>query len=192
MKFKHITNWHDMALGIPYETTWTESNYWKNKQVDTNQIQDTSNKFFDTMADLFTKFGVDIDVSGLSNEMQKTKYYAELLKEYIFEQVRLVEYPEKPSRMQCMFLFSNDIDHSDFANSLHYDMANKSIIEIEVFENSKLHFADLKLLDCNALTHVEKMDKARQYWKGTTEQGLGVEILFTGNFKINKVLQLPS
>lgn len=181
-----------MVLDLPYETTWKESNYWKNKQVDTNQIQGTSDKFFDTMGAIFTKFGIDIDVSVVSGELQKTKYYAELLKEYIFEQVRLAEYPEKPSRMQCMFLFSNDIDHNDFANSLHYDMAKRSIVEIEALENSKLHFADLKLLDCNALSHIEKMDKARQYWNGTTEKGIGVEILFTGNFKINKILQSPS
>ena len=44
------------------------------------------------------------DIDFINEELQMSKYYAELLKEYLFENIRLTHFPDKPTRFNCIFL----------------------------------------------------------------------------------------
>ena len=131
---------------------------------------------------------LQFDFSELSQQIQKSKYYAELLKEYIFEEVRTFDFPNKPSRKKCMFLVPYDVDIFDYALNLQYGLTNRTLLEIETIEGGQLHFADLTLLNCNSHKHSEKVVAAKQYWEGTKNINLYTEVLFSGQFKVTSII----
>ncbi len=186
MTYNHITGWDIKSINLEstYSTNWTESNYWRHKQVATNEVAHITDSLIATLHQVLTVMGRTVDLSTFSNELQKSKYYAELLKEYIFEDVRRNEFPDKPSRKSCMFLMPVEIDPFEFGRLLNYDMTAKHIIQVDVLNNSKVHHADIKLLDCNTLTHSDKVDAARKYWGGTNKLDFDTEVLFVGDFKM--------
>lgn len=190
MTLKHFSSWtkENIKLDEVYQTSWAESNYWKNKQTDQNQIKNTIDPLFDSLNQIFKMLGKNFDTSKITDEIQKSKYYSELLKEYIFEDIRICEFPDKPSRKKCMFLSPNEIDIKDYAKRLNFDVTSKTFLQIETLDETKLHFADLTLLNCNSKSHAEKLDFARQYWKGTDNRNFDTEVLLTGPFKISKII----
>lgn len=98
MLFNHITTWQKDHISFEnqYDAIWAESNYWRNKQSSTSQIKESSDQLFQAIQKILETLGQSLDLSPLSGEIQKSKYYSELLKEYIFEDVRTNEFPEKP------------------------------------------------------------------------------------------------
>lgn len=74
---------------------------------------------------------------------------------------------------------------------MNFDLLdNKTLIEIEIEDPSFIHFADIRLLNCNNLTHNEKVALAKGYWSGTKNRDINTEILFTGKFKISRILEI--
>jgi intein/homing endonuclease len=191
MTFKHITNWTKENINFvdTYATTWEASNYWTNKISNETELLASSNSLFNSINSVLSMFGKSFDFSTLESELQKSKYYGELLKEYIFEEIRLTEFPHKPSRKKCIFLVPFEVEIFEFATKLNYNLNSKTLMEIEVIQNDNLHFADLTLLNCNSLSHFEKVKAARQYWQGTTTRDINTEVLYIGEFKINSIIQ---
>ena len=187
MIFKHITDWNPDEIDFEkiYETNWAISNYWINKLNDRNQVRGEMDEAIAGLQTILKVTGQSFDLSFFKNEMQAAKYYSELLKEYIFEEVRLNEFSDKPSRKNCMFLVPFEIDILEYGKKMNFDLTNKTMIEIETMEDAKIHFADITLLNCNNLIHDEKVEKAKEYWKGTELINLNTEILFRGHFKIS-------
>lgn len=87
-----------------------------------------------------------------------------------------------------MFLAPVEVDIFEYAQRLAYDLSDKILIQIDTLESSKVHFADLTLLNCNSASHLQKIEAARNYWRGTTERSFNTEVLFIGQFKIKKTL----
>lgn len=191
MKFRHITSWtpEDIQINEVYETVWEASNYWLNKQTNEKEIQLPIDNLFSSIQGILNAIGKSFDFSELSQQIQKSKYYAELLKEYIFEEVRTSDFPNKPSRKKCMFLVPYDVDIFDYALNLQYGLTNRTLLEIETIEGGQLHFADLTLLNCNSHKHSEKVEAAKQYWEGTKNINLYTEVLFSGQFKVTSKIQ---
>ena len=193
MTFKHITNWTEENISFEktYETNWAISNYWQNKTTNETELLTATSvsSLIDGLQSVISMLGQSFDFSQFTNELQKSKYYAELLKEYVFEEVRQTEFPNKPSRKKCMFLAPTEVDIFDYAKNLNYDTNTKTLMEIEIIQNDNLHFADLILLNCNGLPHKEKVNAARQYWQGTTNRDNNTEVLYTGQFKIKSLIQ---
>lgn len=95
--------------------------------------------------------------------------------EGIFEQVRINEFPECPSRMQSMFGWCNLSDAEDF-NSVHDN--KHSIYEVH---SEKAFIADQKLLYLGG-SIMGAFEFARKYWSGER----------THNPKLEAVVPLPS
>ena len=191
MTFKHITNWtkENINFNDTYQTSWDLSNYWTNKVSNENELLTPANSLFDSIQSILNSMGNSFDFSQLSSEIQKSKYYAELLKEYVFEDIRLTEFPDKPSRKKCIFLAPFEVDIFKYATKLNFDLSSKTLMEIVIIQNENLHFADLTLLNCNGQPHNEKVNTARLYWRGTTNRDNNTEVLYTGQFKIKSLIQ---
>jgi hypothetical protein len=146
MIFKHFSHWDPASIdsSTTYNTdNWQSSSYWLNKQVDEVQIQGTVEPLIEGISKILRLFGQTLDISPLSSEIQKAKYYSELLKEYIFEDIRINEFPSKPSRKKCMFLAPSEVDIYEYAKRLGYQVEKKNFFEIETTEASNIHYADL-------------------------------------------------
>ena len=185
MKFYHFTSLKKNQI-IPnesYETNWVESNYWLHKQRN-RQENNEMNSALEGIGTILKAFGKDFDLSSISKEMQSSKYYSELLKEYIFEEVRQKEFPEKPSRKNCMFLVPIEVNLNNYCKNMGFNTNQLTMLEVDIENDSKYHFADFTLLNCNNLIHDEKVEKAKEYWNGTDRRDMNTEILFRGKFKI--------
>lgn len=108
--------------------------------------------------------------------LARLKYNCELLKEYVFEDVRRAAFPELPSRRRCMYLLDSSHDPAAFASSIGLDGAAVYVVEVV---SGCLHRAELAALDCNLRPHSEIEAHARRYWTHA-EPGDGTEVLFEG------------
>lgn len=190
VRFRHITNWEkgSIVIGKTYGTNFTESNYWNYKlKADYGSVNPLS-EIISLLDPVLKVLGKNIDLTPISKEVQRTRYYAETLKEYIFEDIRSREFNGKPSRRKCMFLIPHEVDIDLYGKRLGFDLSQKSIVEIEVSDPSKIHCADLQSLDCNSLSHEEKEDLARKYWVGVNTMDLNTEVLYEGEFAVTKIL----
>lgn len=190
MKLKHIANWKNNEIDLQkvYTTIWTESYYWKNKiQLITDA--DAPRPVVDMLQGIETiakMLNQSFDTEPIRQIMLQSKYLAELLKEYIFEDVRYSQFPSRPSRKQCLYLLPILADVDQFATQFGFDLAKKTIVEIETLQDDNIHFADISLLDCNLYSHDDKIASAKKYWAGVP-LAQSTEILYTGDFRITKV-----
>jgi len=183
MEFLHFAMWDLSKINIneQYCTDWELSHYWRGKlKGDWASLKE------DTLSKLPNIVINEIPLRELSKRLI---YSSELLKEYIFEEVRVNKYTELPSRKRCMFLFDSQIDYKDYAKVLNFSLEKYNLIEIEAVKDmSKLLRVDMSLLNCNTNLYDEIVSKAEEYWSGADKIDLNTEILFEGKFKIKRVI----
>jgi hypothetical protein len=176
LKFLHITNWNlsQLKIGNVYQTPKDHSYYWEGK---------INGQRYVTPQNLPTiKFG-DF------NLLEDYKFRAELLKEHIFEDIRLNEYSDLPSRKRCMFLLDPQEDAISFCTQYGFNKPPYYVIEIEKVDGKdKTHRCQISLLDCDTRPYSEIVENARKYWSGTDKIKSDMEILFEGGFIVTKVL----
>jgi hypothetical protein len=191
MLLKHFTTWQPDKIDFEqtYSASWDESFYWKNKQINTDDSKEVAEGIIRGIEVILKKIDTTVDLSFVAEELKKSRYYSELLKEYIFEDVRINEFPDKPSRKKSMFLSPNEIDVIEYAKGLGYKTETKFFYEIELIEKLNIHFADLSFLNCTTSSHEQKVDNARRYWEGTEKRDFNTEILFQGQFKILRTIK---
>lgn len=185
MKLYHFSSWvkEQVDTSQTYDTTgWELSNYWTQKLKNTDLVDPTS--LLDSLQQIVSATGSTLDISPLNDQIKLSKYYSELLKEYIFEDVRQAEFSDKPSRKSCMFLVPIEVNPIEYANKLGFDISRLSAWEVELLDNDSIHFADIRLLDCNSLEHDRKVENARKYWTGTDVRDFNTEVLYSGKFKL--------
>lgn len=184
MEFLHFTRWDLSKINIneQYGTDRKLSDYWRRMlKGDWVSVE---------LEDRLSKLPPNIVINEPLRELSKQLIYSSgLLKEYIFEEVRVNKYNELPSRKRCMFLFDSQIDYKDYAKVINFSLEEYNLIEIEVLKDmSKLLRVDMSLLNCNINLYDEIVSKAEEYWSGADKIDLNTEILFEGNFKIKRVI----
>lgn len=102
---------------------------------------------------LYTKAGVDPAWAGVA------------LMEMTWEVVRLREFPERPSRLSCLFLWENEAQARDFYSRRPWPAG---LYEVQVEQCARVLVADMDLISYfdNGETTASLMDRARRYWKG--------------------------
>ena len=183
MRCFHFTSWDiaEINLDKSHYTEWDKSYYWRQKLKGhwLKSIDDKLRRMFRNILD-------KEDVVQLGKHY---KYSTELLKEYIFEEVRANFYPNIPSRKKCMFLFDPEINISKYVALMNFNIEKYNLVEIETAEeNSKILRVNMDLLNCNLKYYDEIIAIAHEYWKGASEISLNTEILFEGEFKILQIL----
>ena len=194
--FRHITRWDKShvlrTLNKDISTNWSESYYWKNKK--NYKIQKPiHDRNFNRVMESFDSSLINKNLEclrnsllSLINDAPHSKYNAEVKKENIFEDVRLKEFPNLPSRKNCMFLIPNEVNLERYSENMGFDINDAIVLNIEVSNNSFLHYADMSLLNCNLFADDYIEIQAKRYWNGVENEHINIntEILFRGNFKI--------
>jgi hypothetical protein len=123
-----------------------------------------------------------------AERLRHFKYTSEVLKEYVFDEVRAVEFPRLPSRRRCMFLLDEVHDPEAYAAAIGFaDHAH--LYRVEVI-SGRLHRGDLAELRCNMQLQGEIAEHARRYWRGVPV-GLSAEVLFEGICRGIKIAGTP-
>lgn len=187
--YYHLTPWQigPELVDQQCETNWEVSHYWQQK-LDGSFLVDHERQNRDILN------GQQILEEVIIHQLVHAKYSAELLKEYIFEELRASEFSHRPSRKRCMFLLNADQDEDAEAELQKMgfegsELSGKSLIKVEpIRDNSVIHQTDAKLLDVNQGKYHEIAANARKYWRGAS-QPVNPEVLFEGQFIIRKVIK---
>src|SRR5262249_47426916 len=125
-----------------------------------------------------------------SERIRALKIQAERDKEILFEEVRQAEYPDRPTRKRCIFLFDPQ-DPMVYATRMKFSLLEVAVGESEPWAGAPLHRPDAGPLDCTARTRSEQQECARQYWRGDMTSGAVPEILLEGPFRITRMVRPP-
>lgn len=193
--YYHLTNWKidSICIGKQYNTPKELSHYWQ------SQLDGSDTRSFDPLAcfpqellDNIRPKEVEEFLRFLSLEL---KYSSQLLKEYIFEDIRASEFPQLPSRKRCMFLFEAEQTKEAEGylrkmNSERSILCGRSLIKVEPIKGDSItHRTDAKLLDINLARQPDIADRARKYWQGTSDPIELSEVLLEGSFIIRKIIK---
>ena len=205
----HLTSWNAEQIKIGayvYWPCWAESTYWQH-QHNLEQATDFLEQDLRRAAAELVAAGVNCDWRALAG----IKARAQRDKEDLFERVRAEEYPDRPSRQDCIFLCESRDALDDYLAKYHFGTLGKSVLEIEMVEycdkktdddltkmgldrrrydvlNSMLRCRVNPNFDCQG-PGVDQVAAARRYWRGDeTSPGDITEILFYGFFRVHRVL----
>lgn len=202
MKAHHVSNWNtsELEFGVTtYRTDemWDTTHYWTRHVAGSFVNQMNLGQRMDELRKILTgcdRCGRSYDM--LFEEFEKmswrAKYSSEILKEYVFEDVRQDHYSALPSRRSCMFLFERTVDAAHALETLgrRKKLDDYSVLEIKLdHEEGRIHCADMTLLDCNDNLVEDYEEEAHRYWSGHHSDSGFVEILYEGPFQILGVLE---
>lgn len=122
---------------------------------------------------------------GISNQ-DITSSYISMLRESVFENVRLTEFPELPSRKNCLWV-TDDIEVAKYWVKRIPHSGNKKIFELELAEGN-VH----ETWEGHLTNHMENIAELEQrafsYWRGEKPKDIPGqrEIVLQGTIKILK------
>jgi hypothetical protein len=99
-----------------------------------------------------------------------------IFREYVFEDVRKRDFPSKPSRLDCVFGFTDVNTARAFReNTRSFEASVLYLVSTEA-DSSSIHYADYRFpaLNGGALDGIEEL--ARKYWTETPQQCIEVVI----------------
>jgi len=163
--FLHWTR-GDLAAELDTRQAWSKSLHWQSKLLRPDDIRE--------------HVSPDEAFNVLTGRL---RYAAELLKEYVFEDVRRVHFSERPSRRSCMYLFDTAEDPEAYARAMNLE--GSVLYQVEVI-SGQLHRGPIAALNCNARTHDEMVEYAHRYW-AHTESNVGTEVLFEGMCRLSRL-----
>ena len=178
--FLHLSSWRLDAshLGKVFATPKDNSNYWAGKlRIDWAREAAKS-------VPLVNAPLPDAVATKLVDALCMMKYATELLKEYVFEEVRSAEFPRLPSRRRCMFLFADCHSPSVYARLLGWPEGRHSVVRVRPRPQSVLHVADMRHLNCNTRDHEGLVSAARQYWSPADPLDINSEVLLEGEWEL--------
>jgi hypothetical protein len=116
--------------------------------------------------------------------------YAKYIQEELFELVRQKDYPQRPSRFNCVFLFR------DIATATYFyaqvGRYQGYIYEVEVIDDDQF-VAEMDLLHCVGANAQTIQKSAEYYWNGEHHlKSATQEVLLNGKAKVLKLVVGPS
>ena len=112
-----------------------------------------------------------------------------LLREVVFEKVRLQHYPTRPSRFDCNFVCPNRNSMEEFIKATYPNRRFDLIYEVEPVDPNAPRFETdwslVRALQNLSLDQAE--DLAHQYWQGTSTKNVNpqnLEVLFASDIRI--------
>lgn len=202
--YYHLTKWEidSICVGKKYNTPEELSCYWQ------SQLDGSDTRSFDPLACFFQEPLDNIEpeaikvikavleglgmLEGLRSLSLELKYSSQLLKEYIFEDIRASEFSQLPSRKRCMFLVEAE-EAEDCLRKMGFEgssLCGYSLIKVEPIKGDSItHRTDAKLLDINLARQPDIADRARKYWQGTSDPIELSEVLLEGSFIIRKIIK---
>lgn len=193
----HLTNWERSKCEKDkiYSSAKDYSKYWENK-LKFNFNPKDANKISDLFASLERIFSIfqsadsQENIDQLKNILNNSSQSQELLREYIFEEIRLEKFPDLPSRKNCMFCLPDNCTLKSarevFNLSIEY---RPTTLRIEGVKGEHIFCeCDANWLNCNIKKINEVKESAYKYWDGHKTEKPMIEILFSGSFTIKEIL----
>ena len=109
-----------------------------------------------------------------------------VVSELVWEVVRLREFPDRPSRLDCMFFWQTE---SEARNWLSFRTWPSALYEVEVIEHRASLLTDMNRMELSSevVAALGMMDQARRYWAGTAGAKM-TEVLLEGRVRVVKWL----
>jgi len=162
------------------------------QQIPTNIVVNEMNQFLSTNQDS-ELLGDDYhyDVKQTLNEAIEVMNRGLILnRELIFEQIRLEQFPDKPSRQKCMWVFPQERETLQLRMS-QLKTPNAKIYELNL--TGKIHRSDYQRLELISISPAMIAQSAIAYWNGTGGNNAPTdEVIFEGKCQIAKVIDANS
>lgn len=114
-------------------------------------------------------------------------HYLKLTREFIFEEVRMNDYKELPSRQNCLFVIPND-EIIESRIKYWYQQLNKGVL-LKLKLSGKLHIANSRFVKLTTQNLNHYRDQARKYWAGQNVNGdVMEEGLFEGKATLLEII----
>ena len=106
-----------------------------------------------------------------------------LLKELVFENVRVLNFPDRPSRLECLFLFPNLESYNNFSTTIKRPFDIGYVVEIIEPEQKQFETGwNLVSVDYTNIQNIEQ--RACIYWNPTDVGDEFKEVLTESDVKI--------
>src|SRR5260370_25936751 len=217
MGFYHHTNRQldPESLPIDLRTEWEESHYWRSRSRSMDvqlpalenleqlvksmahipagergtAIRAISAALEPRIVDVFIAVATESISPALGLErIRQLKVQAEIDKEILFEEVRVAEYPDLPTRKRCIFLFDPQ-DPMAYALRMKFSLLERVVVEVDPLAGARVHRGDAALLNCTARAPGDQRDYARRYWRGEMTSEAVPAGLLEGPFRITLIVR---
>lgn len=109
-------------------------------------------------------------------------FHAQYLREMIIEDFRVAHYPNKPSRLESVYLF----DNIGLAVQYKKVQGSKYLYGVEVDNKAIIHRADMRFIDATARKSVKEIHEFADYFfKGDSSNHPFYEVLCIGEVRIH-------
>lgn len=198
-----LTFYHIHPIGGKHDALWMPGN---NFSVGNNLEKNEFLKYFNTARigihyeDGFTipmsaairdflKLPIDIQHKNYQTCLQQAakaiKEMGTYIRESIFEEVRVTEFPSHPSRMKCIWV-CEEKDIQYWLDKLH--AGEKKIFKVSLI--GQMHRANPENLISDSVEHDLLRKHARMYWKADDLDNSSVhEVLFIGNISVREEIR---
>ena len=118
--------------------------------------------------------------------LETAKHFQMLSRELLWENVRLSEHPDAPSRQRCLFLIESISDLDKWKTYLQIDQNNNSVVRVQA--TGKALRVDSNYLTSDSELLSTWSEKAHKYWNGEISENPTIEILFEGKVEIIEII----
>lgn len=126
-----------------------------------------------------TQQNIDFLYSNLKFITEETSLF---IREQVFEDIRKMHFPHRPSRQKC--LFTTDTDNLDFWKTMSPN-TQRCILTLEL--TGELFRADEYWVKANTFSSVTFQERAMRYWAGEVSPSPHFEYLFSGEAIIKDI-----
>lgn len=121
---------------------------------------------------------------------ESLRHVIAMVKELLWESVRVEYYNSLPSRQKCIWLIENEGTVSHWMKRLDVHEGQRSYLKVTC--DGHMHVADENWLYGDTYRLSKAIEDAHSYWSGEMTKGYKKEILFTGRMRVIEALELQS
>lgn len=136
------------------------------------------NPYYDAIRISATRAGPDITSADIARS------YRTMLREVVFEQIRIASFPKAPSRTSCLWV-CRTLEEAQYWLSRIPHSGDKKIYELELKDGSIHEASEGHLSEASENIH-ELEVRARRYWNGAPAPTGGREALCAGKLTVVK------
>ena len=115
-------------------------------------------------------------------------HFLMLARELLWENVRLAEFRDAPSRQRCIWLIQSLVDVKRWIEHIGFKVNHYSVVRVRA--SGRALNVDGNYLAGDSEPLPVWFEKARAYWNGTNTQNPLPEVLFEGRIKVDEIVDI--
>ncbi|KAB8135773.1 DUF2441 domain-containing protein [Gracilibacillus oryzae] len=183
----HLVTKQKMTLGQIIHIDKNQQNQLYRFFLEKEHYNSNGEDFIQILKNGYTNKGIFLDKENSEVALKYMDQTIRAIREVIVEMVRLQEFPQYPSRLSCLFASKTYQDALKWKEL--FDSYNRKVLQIVKLQVKGSYFeGDANLLPKeDGISFAQKMEQAKEYWKGNRESGL-LEVLVNGEIKVIEIL----